>query len=149
MIMDWNTYFFNIINVVKEKSKDPNTHIGCVIVGPDNEIRSTGYNSFPRGINDNVPERKERPEKYFWMSHAEASAIANAAKTGISTDKCTLYVSVIPCADCARLIINCGVKHVIYMQSEQDKWSSGKYDKTNMERSLIMFNEAGITVTAI
>lgn len=63
--MEWDEYFINIAEQVKLKSKDEKTQIGVVIVGKDNEIVSTGYNSFPRGINDNVNERQERPEKYF------------------------------------------------------------------------------------
>ncbi len=65
--MNWDTYFINIAEQVKLKSKDKNTQIGVVIVGKDNEIVSTGYNSFPRGINDDIDERQEKPEKYFWF----------------------------------------------------------------------------------
>ena len=68
--MNWQDYFLNIAEAVKLKSKDQRTQIGAVIVGQDKEIVSTGFNSFPRGINDNVQERQERPEKYFWMEHA-------------------------------------------------------------------------------
>jgi dCMP deaminase len=65
--MEWKEYFLNIAEQVKLKSKDKFTQIGVVIVGKDNEILSTGFNSFPRGLNDNVNERQERPEKYFWL----------------------------------------------------------------------------------
>jgi len=78
-LIDWQDYFIGIANQVKLKSKDKNTQIGAVIVGEDNEVVSTGYNSFPRGIDDDVPERQERPEKYHWFEHAERNAIYNAA----------------------------------------------------------------------
>ena len=65
--MNWDEYFINIAEQVKLKSKDKNTQIGVVLVGKNNEIVSTGYNSFPRGINDDVAERQEKPEKYFWF----------------------------------------------------------------------------------
>jgi deoxycytidylate deaminase len=65
--MNWKEYFRNIAHQVKLKSKDEKTQIGAVIVGEDNEIVSTGYNSFPRGISDDISERQERPEKYFWF----------------------------------------------------------------------------------
>ena len=68
--MDWKDYFLNIAETVKEKSKDQRTKIGAVIVGNDNEIVSTGYNSFPRGIDDNQESRQVRPEKYYWIVHA-------------------------------------------------------------------------------
>jgi dCMP deaminase len=74
-MMNWTNYFLNIAEAVKEKSKDQRTKIGAVIVGKDNEIVSTGYNSFPRGIDDDVEERQQRPEKYFWFEHAERNAI--------------------------------------------------------------------------
>ena len=69
--MNWTEYFINIAHQVKLKSKDQKTQIGVVIVGKDNEIVSTGYNSFPRGLNDEVQLRQERPEKYYWFEHAE------------------------------------------------------------------------------
>ena len=67
--------FYEMANLVAKKSKDQSTQIGAVIVGPDNEIRSTGYNSFPCGINDDLQERQERPEKYYWIEHAERNAL--------------------------------------------------------------------------
>ena len=104
--MNWVEYFYNIAEQVKEKSKDERTKIGAVIVGKDKEIVSTGYNSFPRGIEDYKKERQERPEKYYWFEHAERNAIYNAARIGVSTKGCTMYLTCgIPCADCARGII--------------------------------------------
>jgi len=69
-IPNWDDYYLEICKVVAARSKDPNTQLGCVIVGPAHEIRTTGYNSFPRGIRDDVPERKVRPAKYLWIEHA-------------------------------------------------------------------------------
>lgn len=145
--MDWDKYFLDIAHCVSKKSKDQITQLGAVIVGPDREIRSTGYNSFPRGINDNLPERQERPEKYFWIEHAERNAIFNAARAGISTNGCSIYLtSLIPCAECARAIINAGIIKVYCVASNQgknknlDKWNS------EAERSLQMFKEANVNV---
>ena len=85
--MRWVEYFYNIANEVKNKSKDERTQIGAVIVGKNKEIVSTGYNSFPRGINDNLKERQERPEKYFWFEHAERNAIYNAQLVSVYPQK--------------------------------------------------------------
>jgi len=144
--MKWEQYFRSIANQVKMKSKDENTQIGAVIVGSDNEIVSTGYNSFPRGIDDNVDSRQERPEKYFWFEHAERNALYNAARIGVSSKGCTMYLTCgIPCADCARGIINSGISkivcenHLTFGESTQ-KW----YE--HAKRSLIMFEEAGVEV---
>lgn len=142
--MIWNEYFRQIAHTVKLKSKDINTQIGAVIVGKDNEIVSTGYNSFPRGINDDVPERQERPEKYFWFEHAERNAIYNAARIGVSTRDCTMYLTCgIPCADCCRGIINAGIRRIVCEPlgvAQTGQWIE------SIERSKMMFREAGVTV---
>jgi len=142
--MNWSTYFKNIAEQVKLKSKDQLTQIGAVIVGQDNEIVSTGYNSFPRGINDDIPERQERPEKYFFMEHAERNAIYNAARIGVSTKGTTMYLTCdVPCADCTRGIINAGIIRIVLTAgggAQSTKWDE------SAKRSLQMFNEANIEV---
>jgi len=142
--LDWDTLFMSMVYLVASKSKDKNTHVGAVIVGPDNEVRSVGYNSFPRHINDNLDGRQERPEKYYWFAHAEANAIANAALVGIPVKNCKLYTNGTPCSNCALYIINSGIKEVIV-----DKyWDDRNPDlwKEHAERSLVMFKEAGILI---
>jgi dCMP deaminase len=143
--MNWIEYFRNIAEQVKLKSKDKKTQIGAVIVGKDNEIVSTGYNSFPRGINDDVEERQERPEKYFWFEHAERNAIYNAARIGVSTKDCTLYLSHwFPCADCARGIINAGITK-IYCERPDGNDKSSSFTES-FKRSEEMLLEAGVEV---
>jgi dCMP deaminase len=143
--MNWVEYFKNIAEVVKTKSKDINTQIGAVIVGKDNEIVSTGYNSFPRGIDDEVIERQERPEKYYWMEHAERNAIINAARIGVSTKGTTMYLTCgMPCCDCTRAIINAGISKV-YMYST-GTGAQGKLWDEHALRSKVMFKEANVKV---
>lgn len=144
--MEWEEYFVNICNQIKLKSKDESTQIGVVVVGNDNQIVSTGYNSFPRGIDDNVPERQERPEKYYWFSHAETNAIINAALNGVSTKDSTMYMSCgVACPDCARNIINAGVKKIVCRDNYNDMKNGDKWLEVG-KRSLIMFKEAGVEV---
>jgi dCMP deaminase len=142
--MNWDEYFINIAEQVKLKSKDNNTKIGVVLVGKNNEIVSTGYNSFPRGINDDVVERQEKPEKYFWFEHAERNCIYNAARIGVSTLGTTMYMTCgISCADCARAIISAGVEKIVLRSGKgamSPKWQE------SAERSNQMFKEAGIIV---
>ena len=142
--MRWVEYFYNIAEQVKEKSKDNRTKIGAVIVGKDKEIVSTGYNSFPRGIDDWKPERQQRPEKYFWFEHAERNAIYNAARIGVSTKGCTMYLTCgMVCADCARAIINAGIVRIFLKRgggAKSDKWIE------SAARSEMMFEEAGVSV---
>lgn len=142
--MNWAEYFLGIAEQVKLKSKDRRTNIGAVIVGKDHEIVSTGYNSFPRGINDDVEERQVRPEKYFWFEHAERNAIYNAARIGVSTLGTTMYMTCgISCADCARGIINSGISKIVLRKGKgatNQKWQE------SAERSNQMFIEAGIII---
>ena len=142
--MNWDEYFINIAEQVKLKSKDKNTQIGVVVVGKDNSIVSTGYNSFARGINDDIDERQEKPEKYFWFDHAERNAIYNAARIGLSTLGTTMYMTCgISCADCARAIINSGISKIILRTGRgatTQKWQESS------KRSMQMFKEAGIEV---
>lgn len=143
--MNWKEYFRNIAHQVKLKSKDEKTQIGAVIVGADNEIVSTGYNSFPRGIDDSVAERQERPEKYYWFEHAERNAIYNAARIGAITKGCTIYLTCgTPCCDCARGIINAGILKV-YLEPGKVGAKSPHWDEHSI-RSLQMFDEAGVEV---
>jgi dCMP deaminase len=143
--MNWKEYFRNIAHQVKLKSKDEKTQIGAVIVGEDNEIVSTGYNSFPRGISDDISERQERPEKYFWFEHAERNAIYNAARIGVSTKGTTMYLTCgIPCADCCRGIINAGITTIVCEVG--DAGAKGPKWEESGKRSLQMFNEAGVKI---
>ena len=142
--MRWVEYFRNLAHQVKLKSKDNSTKIGAVIVGKDKEIVSTGYNSFPRGLKDYESQRQQRPEKYFWFEHAERNAIYNAARIGVSTKGCTMYLSCgIPCSDCARGIINAGITRIFCERGDVTK---GSHWEENYERSWIMLEEAGINV---
>jgi len=143
--MNWRQYFRGIVHQIKLKSKDRYTQIGAVIVGNNNQIVSTGYNSFPRGIDDSLDIRQERPEKYYWFSHAETNAIVNSALNGISTNGTTMYMSCgIPCADCARNIINAGIVKIICETANESTFSE-KWDE-HAKRSIEMFNEAGIVI---
>ena len=143
--MNWTEYFLGIAEQVKLKSKDESTQIGAVIVGIDNEILSTGYNSFPRGMDDSKKERQERPEKYFWFEHAERNSIYNAARIGVSLKNSTIYLtSGLPCMDCARGIVNSGIKVVWCKQvcttKNKEKWEESQ------SKSLQLLNECGVAI---
>ncbi len=103
-----------IAYTVAMKSKDRSTSVGCIIVGPDNEIRTTGYNNFVRGWDDNDERNHERPYKYTIIEHSERNAVYNAARIGAQLKDCTMYTTWFPCADCARGIVQSGIKKVVY-----------------------------------
>lgn len=148
--MDWHEYFLMLAKVVALKSKDPSKQVGAVIVGPDKQIVSTGFNGFPRGVKDgeSVKERLTNRElKLRFTAHAEANAVFQAARHGIRTKGCTLYVSSLPpCCDCAQAIIQAGIVE-LYIDAEAlpipERW------KDSIEASMLMFDEAGIPVRYI
>lgn len=145
-IPDWDDLFMSMAYLVAMKSKDQSTHMGAVIVGPDNEVRSTGYNSFPRGIDDTRAERQQRPEKYFWMEHAERNAIYNATRFGASLKGCRLYTNAISCMDCARGIVQAGIVEVIGDKNWDTELDAGYAERWTEEnrRTLELFKEAGV-----
>ncbi len=147
-IPNWDQYYLGICRMVATRSKDPNTQVGCVIVGPAHEIRSTGYNSFPRGIRDDVPERLERPMKYLWIEHAERNAICNAARCGTPLEGCTIYVEIMPCMDCARAIVQAGISTVAISDERMKQYSSEYYNE-HFGMVEVLFREAGVTVRRI
>ncbi|MGE5546094.1 MAG: deoxycytidylate deaminase [Solirubrobacterales bacterium] len=110
--MNWREYFMGFARHAAAKSKDPSTQVGAVVIGPDGEIRATGFNGLPRGVAD-LPERMERPAKYLWTSHAEENLVAHAARVGVSLKGCTVYVTHFPCSRCARSLIQAGISAVV------------------------------------
>ena len=136
MTISWPDYFMAFANLAARKSKD-STQVGAVLVGPDGEIRLTGYNGPPRGVQD-LPERRERPAKYLFASHAEANLVAFAAREGIRTKGCTVYVTHHPCSACARSLIQAGVECVI-VGPGQTSMPAEEFDA-----AATMFNEAGV-----
>ena len=145
--MDWDTYFMSLVYMTAMKSKDESTKNAAIIIGPNNEIRSTGYNSFPRGINDDIIERQQRPLKYKFIEHGERNAIYNAVRIGVSTEFCTMYTLGTPCTDCARGIIQSGIKKVI-IHSLWENINPVMW-KDEAEISSILFTEAGVCLVEL
>ena len=123
------------------KSKDKSNKIGAVIVGPGREIRSTGYNGFPRGMNDDDSAKQERPLKYKYFEHAERNAIYNAARFGAPVEACTMYCPWPPCPDCARAIIQSGIKKLVVTHPVSECPERWHYD---MYIALGILNECGV-----
>src|SRR5690242_7044614 len=109
----WDQRFMELAKLIATWSKDRSTKVGCVVVGTDNEVRSIGFNGFPRGVDDDVEERHERPAKYAWTEHAERNAIYSAVRVGISLKGCTMYLPWFPCMDCARALIQSGIAELV------------------------------------
>jgi dCMP deaminase len=139
----WNKRFFGICEEVASWSGDHGRHVGAVIVGPDNEIRSTGYNDLPRKVID-LPERRMREtgEKYYFTCHAEENAITNAARMGIALKGTRIWCNLFPCSTCARMIIQSGIIELnTYEPPDKDLIYNMSF-----EISKKMMDEAGIII---
>jgi len=138
----WDTRFLELAKQIASWSKDPSTKVGCVVVGPDREIRSTGFNGLPRGIKDSDERLNNREIKYPMICHAEENAIMHAARIGISLKECKAYVTWPPCTRCARSLIQAGISEVIYPEAVDipERWA------TDLDLSLNMFKEAKIKI---
>ena len=134
----WDKRFLDLADHIAKWSKDPSTQVGCVVVGADREIRSTGFNGFPRGIQDDDDRLTDRNKKYPMICHAEENAIMHAARTGISLKNCIAYVTWPPCTRCARSLIQAGVSEIVYPKEVEipDRWEA------DFDMSLNMFKES-------
>lgn len=137
----WQGYFVEMARLAASKSKDPSTKVGCVIVGPDMEVRATGFNGFARGVSDDVARYEDKDGKLHLMVHAEANAIAAAARVGTSLKGCTAIVTKHPCPQCAALLIQSGVEVVVSPAPED----GSRWQEANMVAQR-QFAEAGVRV---
>ena len=139
----WDSWFMKQAYLMAEKSKDPSTKIGSVIV-KDNHVISSGFNGFPIGVKD-LPERYSNRElKYKFVVHSEANSVLSAARFGISTLNTTLYTQAMPCHDCAKCIIQGGIRKIVV----HTKWPDMSHSKwkESMEISGIMLTESGVEI---
>ena len=142
MSSKWDARFLDLAKHISDWSKDPSTKVGCVVVGEDREIRSTGFNGFPRGIEDTAARLNDREQKYPMICHAEENAIMHAARIGMSLKDCTAYVTWPPCTRCARSLIQAGISTIVYPKNIEipDRWME------DFNLSLNMLKEANISL---
>lgn len=146
----WDNHFLGLALAHALMSKDPNTQVGSLIIGPDREVRSMGFNGFPRGIDDTQERLSDRELKNRLMVHAEMNAILNAARVGISMKGCTLYLVATdssggiwggpPCVRCSVEIIQSGIAEIVSypFKDVPSKWK----DDIEFARKLLV--ETGI-----
>ena len=137
-ILDWDSYFMAMAHLSAKRSKDPNTKVGAVIVDELHHIVGIGYNGLPVGCDDNeFPWEREGEfcdTKYPYVVHAELNAILNSIK---NLHGCVLYVSLFPCNECAKAIIQSGIRKIVY---ESDKYA----DSDTTKASKRMLKAAGV-----
>ena len=141
--ISWDEYFMGVAELSARRSKDPNTQVGACIVSPENKILSMGYNGMPIGCSDDeFPwDREGDPfnTKYCYVTHSALNAILNYR--GGSLDGCKMYVTLFPCNECAKAIIQSGIRELVYAD---DKYA----DAANTRASKRMLTAAGVTFRA-
>ncbi|MGM9873823.1 MAG: deoxycytidylate deaminase [Bacilli bacterium] len=137
--ISWDEYFMGIAVLSSLRSKDPNTKVGACIVDNNHKVVSIGYNGMPRGIDESQVSWEKGEglnSKYLYVCHAEFNAILNT-RNGSYLDGCTLYVTLFPCNECSKAIIQTGIKEVVF--------ADNKYENTTeTQASLKMLNLAGV-----
>lgn len=137
-VLSWDDYFMGLAHLSALRSKDPSTQVGACIVSPERKVVGIGYNGFPIGCDDDdfpwAREGEFLDTKYPFVVHAELNAILNSTQ---KLDGCTIYVSLFPCNECAKAIIQAGIKTIIY---ESDKYA----DSAATRASKRMLNAAGV-----
>lgn len=131
----WITRWLDLADLVASWSEDPSTKVGAVVIDDRQNVLTLGWNGFPRGVASSAG-RMKKPVKYDFFEHAERNAIYNASAVGIPLVGSTLYITLSPCRDCARAIIQAGIKEV-YLRPT---------DNREDESALKMLEEAGIPV---
>lgn len=139
--INWDEYFMGIALLSKERSKDPNTQVGACIVSNDNRILSIGYNGAPNGFDDEKfpwgRDGENLDTKYPYVCHAEMNAILNYRGSKKDLENAKIYVDLFPCNECAKIIIQSGIKEIIYLS---DKYA----DSENNIASRRLFDECGV-----
>ena len=134
--------FYCVAEAMATLSPDPSTKVGCLVFGPGYEIRAQGWNGAPRGSSADRDERyNNRAERLMWATHAEANAIANAARVGTPLEGCALLVTSHPCMSCAKTIVQAGIKQVVCPEPEAgfaSRWAE------DIKRTRALFYECGV-----
>jgi dCMP deaminase len=143
--ISWDEYFMGIALLSAYRSKDPHTQVGACIVNAQNRIMSVGYNGLPTGCDDDEfpwerENAREEENKYPYVCHAELNAILNSG--GRNLEGCKIYVALFPCCECAKAVIQCGIREVLYLS---DKYAG----EPKFAASRRMFDAAGVTLTQL
>ena len=146
--ISWDSYFMSIAKLSALRSKDPSTQVGACIVSNDNRILSIGYNGAPNGFNDeNFPWGREGENlntKYPYVCHAEMNAILNYRGSKKDLENAKIYVDLFPCNECAKIIIQSGIKEVIYLNDLFKDKDGNLLETDSVKASKLMFNECGV-----
>lgn len=139
----WHNRFIELAQHAAQWSLDPSTKVGAIIVDREKNVRSIGYNGFPRNVEDSEERLNDRETKYKMVVHAEANAIATCARLGVRADGCTMYCTHFPCSTCCGIIIQAGIKKLYVPMPETDfleRWEA------DYKTSRVLLEEADIEI---
>ena len=141
----WHRRFLELAEHISSWSKDPSTKVGCVIVGPDREVRSTGFNGFPRGIADTSERLNNRPLKYKLVVHGEMNAILHAARIGVSLKGCVAYTTLPSCSGCSIALVQAGIRETVHPDGLDipDRWQE------DFDLGADILSEGGVTIRKV
>lgn len=140
--ISWDKYFMGVAVLSAMRSKDPNTQVGACIVNPQKRIVGIGYNGFPMGCDDDTFPWENKGSfletKYPYVVHAEPNAILNSIS---SLEGCTLYVTLFPCHECTKLVIQSGIKEIVYMDDKYEGTESDQASKKMLDAAKITYRK--------
>ena len=149
--LSWDEYFMGVAVLSSLRSKDPNTQVGACIVSPEKKIVGVGYNGFPTGLSDDeLPWERDGEwldTKYPYVCHAELNAILNSSLSSLKG--ATLYVALFPCNECAKAIIQAGIKRIVYLSDKYDGTDGNKASKLMLSRAGVEFGKLKTTRSSI
>ena len=147
--LSWDEYFMAIAKLSSMRSKDPSTQVGACIVGLDNRILSIGYNGAPNGFSDSIFPWSRTGDmlntKYAYVCHAEMNAILNYRGSRKELENAKIYVDLFPCNECAKLIVQSGIKEVLFLSDKFKDKNGNLLETDSVKASKKMFEECGVT----
>ncbi len=149
--LSWDEYFMGIALLSAQRSKDPNTQVGACIVNPQKKIVGVGYNGFPTGCSDDeLPWAREGAyleTKYPYICHAELNAILNSI--GENLNGCTMYVALFPCNECAKAIIQSGIKEIVYLSDKYAHTDPVKASKIMLQQAKVHYRQLVVSRNSV
>ena len=152
-VISWDEFFMRVAIAARMRSKDPNTQVGACIAGPDNRILSVGYNGTPSGLNDDDfpwdPSDDPLTDKHNYVIHAEANAILNYRGSLKELSGARVYVTLFPCQECAKTLVQAGIGEVIYLDDKYEGTVGNLISKSVLDRCGVSYRQMQLPEDAL
>ena len=152
-VISWDEFFMRVAVAARMRSKDPNTQVGAVLAGSDHRILSVGYNGTPRGLGDDEfpwgDSEDPLRDKHSYVIHAEANAILNYRGSLRELEGATAYVTLFPCQECAKMLVQAGIGEVVYLDDKYDGTVGNQISKAVLDRCGVTYRQIELSQSAI